>query len=153
MRLHTRFLVPVVCITAVAAGAAFLAEDRMVQRRPRHNLDNAVSARIREIRAYQDQIERYCLSHAASFSESQDVQEAYALAHAGNVDDPADQKAREARVLLRGAFEPIMRGFSRHMGDRRLLMIEDTVEFFNLITGVKLTKTEKADLVAFLRCL
>ena len=37
--------------------------------------------------------------------------------------------------------------------DRRLLTLEDTVEFFNLITGVKLTKQEKHDLVAFLRCL
>jgi len=34
-----------------------------------------------------------------------------------------------------------------------LLTLEDTVEFFNLITGVRLTKQEKQDLVAFLRCL
>jgi cytochrome c peroxidase len=37
--------------------------------------------------------------------------------------------------------------------DRRLLTIEDTVEFFNLVTGVKLNEQEKLDLVAFLRCL
>jgi hypothetical protein len=30
---------------------------------------------------------------------------------------------------------------------------EDTVELFNLILGTKLTKAEKSDLVAFLRCL
>jgi len=35
----------------------------------------------------------------------------------------------------------------------RLLTLEDTVEFFNVITGVQLTATEKADLVAFLRVL
>src|SRR5579885_3276096 len=35
--------------------------------------------------------------------------------------------------------------------DGRLLTLEDTVEFFNLILEVKLTKEEKADLVAFLR--
>ena len=40
-----------------------------------------------------------------------------------------------------------------YLHDRRLLTIEDTVEFFNLVTGVKLTEQEKADLVAFLRCL
>ena len=40
-----------------------------------------------------------------------------------------------------------------YMHDRRLLTLEDTVEFFNLVTGVKLTEQEKADLVAFLRCL
>ena len=40
-----------------------------------------------------------------------------------------------------------------YLHDRRLLTIEDTVEFFHLVTGVKLTEREKADLVAFLRCL
>ncbi len=37
--------------------------------------------------------------------------------------------------------------------DGRLLTLEDAVEFFNLVTGVKLSPPEKADLVAFLRCL
>ena len=40
-----------------------------------------------------------------------------------------------------------------YLHDRRLLTLEDTVEFFNLLTGVKLTEQEKADLVAFLRAL
>ena len=40
-----------------------------------------------------------------------------------------------------------------YLHDRRLLTIEDTVEFFSLVTGVKLTPDEKKDLVAFLRCL
>lgn len=40
-----------------------------------------------------------------------------------------------------------------YLHDRRLLTIEDTVEFFNLVTGVKLSDQEKKDLVAFLRCL
>lgn len=35
--------------------------------------------------------------------------------------------------------------------DGRLLTLEDTVEFFNVVTGVKLTGEEKADLVAFMR--
>jgi len=33
----------------------------------------------------------------------------------------------------------------------RCLTLEDTVEFFNLVLGLKLTKDEKPDLVAFLR--
>jgi len=37
--------------------------------------------------------------------------------------------------------------------DGRLLTLEDAVEFFNLIQELKLTKQEKADLVAFLRVL
>ncbi len=40
-----------------------------------------------------------------------------------------------------------------YLHDRRLLTLEDTVEFFNLITEVRLTTQEKADLVAFLQCL
>ena len=40
-----------------------------------------------------------------------------------------------------------------YLHDGRLLTIEDTVEFFNLILGVQLTERERADLVAFLRTL
>jgi cytochrome c peroxidase len=40
-----------------------------------------------------------------------------------------------------------------YLHDGRLLTLEDTVEFFNLILELKLTKEEKAHLVAFLRVL
>jgi cytochrome c peroxidase len=40
-----------------------------------------------------------------------------------------------------------------YLHDDRLLTLEDTVEFFNLVLGVKLTDAEKKDLVAFLRAL
>jgi cytochrome c peroxidase len=40
-----------------------------------------------------------------------------------------------------------------YMHDGRCLTLEDTVEFFNLILGLKLTDEEKADLTAFLRTL
>src|SRR5246500_3362580 len=40
-----------------------------------------------------------------------------------------------------------------YMHDERLLTLEDTVEFFNLILGTKLTPQEKEDLVVFLRAL
>jgi hypothetical protein len=35
--------------------------------------------------------------------------------------------------------------------DGRCLTLEDTVEFFNLVLGLKLTSQEKKDLVAFMR--
>jgi cytochrome c peroxidase len=38
-----------------------------------------------------------------------------------------------------------------YMHDGRCLTLEDTVELFNLVQGLKLTAAEKADLVAFLR--
>jgi cytochrome c peroxidase len=40
-----------------------------------------------------------------------------------------------------------------YLHDGRLLTLDDTVEFFNLVLGTKLTKEEKADLVAFMKCL
>jgi cytochrome c peroxidase len=40
-----------------------------------------------------------------------------------------------------------------YLHDGRLLTLEDTVEFFNLVLGVKLSEAEKRDLVAFLRAL
>ncbi len=38
-----------------------------------------------------------------------------------------------------------------YLHDGRLLTLEDTVEFFNLVLGLKLSPQEKTDLVAFLR--
>ena len=40
-----------------------------------------------------------------------------------------------------------------YLHDGRLLTLEDTVEFFNLVLELKLTEEEKADLVAFMRVL
>ena len=40
-----------------------------------------------------------------------------------------------------------------YLHDGRLLTLEDTIEFFNLIQGLNLTAQEKKDLVAFLRVL
>jgi cytochrome c peroxidase len=40
-----------------------------------------------------------------------------------------------------------------YMHDGRLLTLDDTVEFFNLVLGTKLTTGEKSDLVQFLRTL
>ena len=40
-----------------------------------------------------------------------------------------------------------------YLHDDRLLTLDDTVEFFNLVLGTKLTQQEKQDLVLFLRAL
>jgi len=40
-----------------------------------------------------------------------------------------------------------------YLHDGRLLTLEDTVEFFNLVLGTRLTQQEKTDLTAFLRVL
>ncbi|HEX7093435.1 MAG TPA: hypothetical protein VF205_07160 [Nitrospiraceae bacterium] len=42
---------------------------------------------------------------------------------------------------------------SPYLHDGRLLTLEDTVEFFNMVLGTQLTTEEKQDLVAFLRVL
>jgi cytochrome c peroxidase len=40
-----------------------------------------------------------------------------------------------------------------YLHDGRLLTLDDTVEFFNLVLGLQLTSSEKSDLVAFMRTL
>jgi cytochrome c peroxidase len=40
-----------------------------------------------------------------------------------------------------------------YLHDGRLLTLEDTVEFFNLVLGLKLSAAEKADLAAFMKAL
>ena len=40
-----------------------------------------------------------------------------------------------------------------YLHDDRLLTLEDTVEFFNLVLALKLNEQEKTDLVAFMRAL
>jgi cytochrome c peroxidase len=40
-----------------------------------------------------------------------------------------------------------------YMHDGRCLTLEDTVKFFNLVLGLKLTPDEETNLVAFLRVL
>jgi cytochrome c peroxidase len=40
-----------------------------------------------------------------------------------------------------------------YMHDDRLLTLDDTVEFFNVVLGLKLTGAEKIDIVAFMRAL
>ena len=40
-----------------------------------------------------------------------------------------------------------------YLHDERLLTLDDTVDFFNLTLGTKLSAQEKQDLVAFLRAL
>ncbi len=40
-----------------------------------------------------------------------------------------------------------------YLHDGRCFTLEDTVEFFNLVLELQLTKEEKQDLVAFMRCL
>ena len=40
-----------------------------------------------------------------------------------------------------------------YLHDGRLLTLDDSVEFFNLVLGTKLTEEQKHDLVAFLRTL
>jgi cytochrome c peroxidase len=69
-------------------------------------------------------------------------------------------KARMVNNLMENADGPIktftLRGIKDsppYMHDGRLLTLEDTVEFFNIVLQLKLANQEKADLVAFMRAL
>lgn len=64
---------------------------------------------------------------------------------------------REIRGLVADGDGPIktfpLRGIKEsppYLHDGRLLTLEDTIEFFNLVLGVQLTAEEKADLLAYL---
>ena len=59
---------------------------------------------------------------------------------------PGQRVAQSRGVSLRG-----IKDSPPYMHDGRLLRLEDTVEFFNLVLGVQLTPQEKAALVAFMR--
>jgi len=60
------------------------------------------------------------------------------------VDEPGDGPIKS--FTLRG-----IKDSPPYMHDGRCLTLEDTVEFFNLVLGVRLNSQEKTDLVAFLR--
>jgi cytochrome c peroxidase len=60
------------------------------------------------------------------------------------VDEPGDGPMKA--FTLRG-----IKDSPPYLHDGRCLTLEDTVEFFNLVQGLKLTKEEKSELVAFLR--
>jgi cytochrome c peroxidase len=62
------------------------------------------------------------------------------------LDEPGDGPIKS--FTLRGIKES-----PPYLHDGRCLTLEDTVEFFNLVLELQLTKEEKADLVAFLKCL
>ena len=60
------------------------------------------------------------------------------------LDEPGDGPIKS--FTLRG-----IKDSPPYLHDGRCLTLEDTVEFFNLVLELKLTKEEKQDLVAFLR--
>lgn len=62
------------------------------------------------------------------------------------VDEPPDGPIKT--FTLRG-----IKDSPPYLHDGRCLTLEDTVEFFNIVLGLKLTAEEKADLTAFLRVL
>jgi cytochrome c peroxidase len=69
-------------------------------------------------------------------------------------------KQQAVEGLIAAADGPIktfpLRGIKEsppYLHDDRLLTLDDTVEFFNLVLSLKLTAEEKSDLVAFLRAL
>ena len=62
------------------------------------------------------------------------------------LDEPGDGPIKS--FTLRG-----IKDSPPYLHDGRCLTLEDTVEFFNIVLELQLTKEEKADLVAFLKCL
>jgi cytochrome c peroxidase len=69
---------------------------------------------------------------------------------------PQEFRHRIETPTLRGVNVQRLRGIKDsppYLHDGRCLTLEDTVEYFNLIQQLRLKPEEKADLVAFMRCL
>jgi len=69
---------------------------------------------------------------------------------------PAPKLGLDGKLDPRLASEAEMRGQKEsppYLNDGRLLTLDDTVEFFNLVLETHLTAQEKKDLVAFLKAL
>jgi hypothetical protein len=75
--------------------------------------------------------------------------------------DPAIATKKGVNILERGSQVHFMAEFmalldfppAPKLGDGRLLTLEDTMEFFNLILELKLSEQEKKDLVTYMRTL
>ena len=119
MNLQTRLLIGIAGVVVFITIPTLLLSDYLIRQQSRHNSEALVSSKFEELAAYQTQIERYCLSHAALFSQSPEVQAAFTLAHSGDISNPDDPQAQAARAALRETFTPIMAGFNQFMGDTR----------------------------------
>ena len=119
MTLQNRFLLPVCGVTIVASVGAYLLANTLLTRLVQDNAQQEIGSKIAEINAYQKQIERECLSHAALFGRLPVVQEAYQLALSGNIDDENDPKVEQAREMLRKEFTPIAQSYLAVTGAKR----------------------------------
>jgi hypothetical protein len=94
-------------------------------------------------------LDRVPVTHMAQMQNMLDFPPAPKLTLTGHL-DPALATESE----LRGEKPFTLRGIKDsppYLHDGRCLTLEDTVEFFNLVQGLKLANQEKSDLVAFLR--
>jgi methyl-accepting chemotaxis protein len=98
-------------VTAVAAVGAFVVMNSVARSRMQQDLAERAAEKLATIDSYRTMIEERCLSHAALFSATPEVQRAYALAHEGNIDDENDPKVAEARTMLREVCGPIAARF------------------------------------------
>jgi cytochrome c peroxidase len=68
---------------------------------------------------------------------------------------PANRTARALprSLIIGGGVALLLTDSPPYLHDGRLMTLADTVEFFNLVTGVELTAREKEAVVAFLMTL
>jgi methyl-accepting chemotaxis protein len=116
VKLQTRFLIPIASVVGVTSILAFAVGGSMLNAQIEEQLTNEASTKIAGIQAAGEALEQRCLSHAALFTGTPEVQKAYAIAHEGNLSDANDPKAQEARELLHAAYSPLAEGYGETVG-------------------------------------
>ena len=120
---------------------------------------------VRQARPAEGEPRRSCAARSCSSARRQCATCHPAPYYTDNLDaQPARPSASSSRSMINGrmaaADGPIktfpLRGIKDsppYLHDGRLLTLEDTVEFFNLVLATQLTEPEKKDLVAFMKAL
>jgi cytochrome c peroxidase len=114
---------------------------------------------IRPMKKGFQELPRSVIPHMAQAQNMLDFPPAPKLNRLGRLNDRATEQEKRGEKLFFGKAQCAvcpLRGIQDsppYLHDGRCLTLEDTVEFFNLVLELRLTKEEKADLVIFLRCL
>ena len=92
VKLQDRFIFPVATISIVMTLLLGLYINKLYTNKMQRELSQQAVNKIQVIDASQRQVEDYCLSHAALFSQHYIVQDAYQIVHQGNLNDENDNK-------------------------------------------------------------
>ena len=127
MKLRTKLIVPSVIVVLLVSLTGYFIFQRVITQMLDQRYEqtrNIYQARYEDnaqsvYTAYHNDIDRMghkALEEAAFFTHLPEVIAAYHLAHEGNINDEADPKCQEARIQLRKALAPVIKGYVNYTG-------------------------------------